>query len=160
MLTEQLCKLLSNPRARNLMRAHNLLRQGADPNVRCLDGETPLHVFVMARDAEGVRIALRRNADIHVVDDEGVSPLELAWSLNKPSSFEPDRRMIRVFKICRRHPGIDEAAIYGRVDLLKKRLSRPIVNNPVHGRPPLLWAIIAQQYGSVATLLAMGQTLM
>jgi Ankyrin repeats (many copies) len=56
-----------------------LLRlSGADPNVQCLFGNTPLHSAACYGDVEIVRVLLDLEADVNIRNNRGKSPLDLA----------------------------------------------------------------------------------
>lgn len=62
-----------NPTATNAVILKELLMHGANPNVQCLHGRTPLHeVFT---DPNCVELLIKHGADIDVQDKEGVTPL-------------------------------------------------------------------------------------
>ena len=68
-----------------------LLEHGANPNQKCMDGKTPLHVFCeklmnygpALEDEKIFNLLLDHGGDIYATDDEGESPLSLVAEMKK-----------------------------------------------------------------------------
>ena len=62
--------------ARKQFQTAELLRiSGADPNVQCYDGNTPLHSAACYGDVETVQVLLNLGAEVNIRNDKGRSPL-------------------------------------------------------------------------------------
>ena len=73
--------------ARKHFRTAELLRQsGADPNVRCYVGNTPLHSAAAYGKDEMVQVLLNLEADVNVRNNEGLSPFGYIFS-NSTNAF-------------------------------------------------------------------------
>jgi|SRR6267154_3630670 len=58
--------------------ARLLIEQGADPNVRCWEGFTPLNRALERRRIEIAHVLIERGASVQVKDDNGRTPLDIA----------------------------------------------------------------------------------
>ncbi|KAJ5987963.1 hypothetical protein N7481_003173 [Penicillium waksmanii] len=63
--------------------AELLLSQGADVNVRCGDGGTPLHGTTREMNVDDSRWLLENGADPNIIDDQGNSPLHVAINFGR-----------------------------------------------------------------------------
>ena len=59
-------------------RVKELLKKGADPNTKDIDGRTPLHIAASWGHDDVVKLLLVRGADPTVKDKDGRTPLDLA----------------------------------------------------------------------------------
>lgn len=76
-----------------------LLQHGADPNLRAIGGETPLHQCLTARPDNCCALAallLGSGADANALDDGGMSPLHLLQSQPVPHSKEVKELLARM----------------------------------------------------------------
>ena len=56
-----------------------LLDHGADPNIPTQDGSIPLYQAIENGEIEVIRALIEYGASVEVEDDEGVTPLDVAW---------------------------------------------------------------------------------
>ncbi len=63
-----------------------LLQQGADPNVRNKQGQSPLHLAIAQGNLQEAQLLLAKGADLFLVDNQSVTPLQLAFQ--SPLAFQ------------------------------------------------------------------------
>ncbi len=67
-------------------RAEELLRRGADPDVRGKNGRTPLHAASSRGSVAFIRTLLAHGANATLVDDHGRTPLMIAEKKNRTAA--------------------------------------------------------------------------
>jgi ankyrin repeat protein len=68
-----------------------LLKAGADPNARDVDGNTPLHVAVATCSLAAAAILLKHGADPNARNNQGKTPLDL---LNCPGMMHAFKNLL------------------------------------------------------------------
>ena len=57
-----------------------LIKNGADPNIKCTMGETPLYQAVEMENIDMIKLLLKKGADPNITNDDDLSPLHAAVS--------------------------------------------------------------------------------
>ncbi len=66
--------------AGDVERVKELLKKGANPNTKDIDGQTPLHMAASGGHFDVVKLLLEHGADPNVQDKDGATPLHKAAS--------------------------------------------------------------------------------
>jgi ankyrin repeat protein len=85
LLILELCKdtiIPLSPSNFNSARIYNLIKSGADPNTRSLNGTTPLMIAAFCNNIKLVNILIELNVDVNACNDAGKSALNAAIQIN------------------------------------------------------------------------------
>ena len=88
-------RLVEAVRNRDVVRAHALLAERVDPNVRQPDGATALHWAAQWDDLATVDLLIRAGANVNAANDYGVTPIVVACQNGSAASAQVVRRLLR-----------------------------------------------------------------
>jgi len=71
-------ELLNSVKKGELSKVRDLIKRGANVNIKDKDGKTPLHIAVENNYEDIVKVLIQNNADVNIKDNNGNTPLHIA----------------------------------------------------------------------------------